>query len=446
MEMKIKEVINDLFEKAPETQETKELKEEMISNAEEKYQDLIQRGFTEEQAYTMVMASIGDVQELLAELGAQAANDADAGDETLDEEKIQEEKDAGDEYWEKQSEYWKWQGEYLEKQAKNLGAQAKNALDSIIGSSIWENIANSVKQIINDVGSTFQDKGEYTDMTLYNERKFSEDGIKTLVTELQASPVDLDVQLTTESEILIQEYYNKEPQQGQTLEFTLNGSQLKLAYGPAVIGLSRRGTVKVFLPESLAGSLEEFQVTTTSGDITLGDIGAAKQCIKTVSGDINARAAIGEVTIATVSGDVDYDLVDGKLSVHTTSGDVSVQKVVGELCQSSVSGDVEIAELEGNAGVHTTSGDVSINVTKTGEKMEISTTSGDVEIDLPKVCSVQMTLSTASGDIDTFCDNIATSEKVDYVKTGKNAVGTVGEEPFLNLKVATVSGDIAVLR
>ena len=93
MKDKIKSAIMDLFENVPESQEAKELQEEMISNAEEKYEDLIQRGFTEEQSYTMVMGSIGDVEELLADLGAQS----DDG------------KKAKSEYWEKQSEYWEKQ-------------------------------------------------------------------------------------------------------------------------------------------------------------------------------------------------------------------------------------------------------------------------------------------------------------------------------------------------
>ena len=132
----IKSAITELFENVPETQETMELQEEMISNAEEKYEDLIQRGFTEEQSYTMVMASIGDIKELLAELGADAGTD-------------EEQDDKKSEFWEKQSEYWKWQGEYFEKQAKNLGQeakkfeeQAKNAFNSFIGSDFFENLSN----------------------------------------------------------------------------------------------------------------------------------------------------------------------------------------------------------------------------------------------------------------------------------------------------------------
>lgn len=461
MEEKIREAIRDLFENAPESQEAKELQEEMISNAEEKYGDLIQRGFTEEQAYTMVMASIGDVQELLADLGAQVELGENEEDPTENTEGKR------SEYWEKQSEFWKWQGEYWEKQARSLGHQAKGALNTILESGIWENMASGVKQFIGNVGINIQtDDGEYTNMDLRNARRFSKDGIKELILELQNSSVDLDIQLTTDPEILIQEYYNKEPQKGQLLEFNLNGNQLKIHYGAGTIGVQRRGIVKILLPESLSGELEEFRAVTVSGDITLQDMGAAKQTYKTVSGDIKGKGAIGDLTVNTVSGNVEFEMIDGscqinsvsgditigkmsgKLVQNTTSGDFTVAQLIGKLTQNSVSGDVEIGELDGDGTFHTVSGDVNVNVVKAGEKLECGTGSGDVQVTLPVDASVQMTLGTGSGDIHTFCDELSqTEEHVEYVKQGsKHAVGTVGAEPFLQLKVNTGSGDIEIKR
>jgi len=72
--------------------------------------------------------------------------------------------------------------------------------------------------------------------------------------------------------------------------------------------------------------------------------------------------------------------------------------------------------------------------------------SGDAAVALPEGASVQMTLNSTSGDIRTFCDDIQTEETVNYVRNGKRAVGTVGEEPFLQMKISTVSGDINVTR
>lgn len=450
MKDKIKSAIMDLFENVPESQEATELQEEMISNAEEKYEDLIQRGFTEEQSYTMVMGSIGDIEELLAELGAQTEEGKNK---------------TKSEYWEKQCEYWKWQGEYFEKQARNLGQQAKNfgqqmeqqagdfgqqakeALNTFLTSGVIDNISSSIKQIISDVGINLQsDDGKYKDMEICNERKFATDGIASIVMEVESSPIDVDVQLTTDPEIFIQELYNKDPKEDQLLQYTVSKKQLKIHYGSNMIGFPRRGIVRVFIPESLAGSLDEIKILTASGDIKLEDIGAAKQVYKTMSGDVCGACSIGDVSIGTLSGDVAFESIEGEVQVKTVSGDVKVQKTVGKTNVSTASGDVKIKECQGDAFFRTASGDVECNLTQAGEKLEVSTASGDVELAIPEGIGVQMTLNTASGDIDTFCDCISTDENVKYVKTGKRAVGTIGEEPYLKIKVNTASGDIEINR
>ena len=452
MKDKIKSVITDLFEDAPESQEVQELQEEMISNAEEKYEDLIQRGFTEEQAYTMVMGSIGDIQELIADIAQSDEDDAEKEDAKSEYWEKQ------GEYWEKQCEYWKWQGEnfsktakkfgqQMEQQANDLGQQAKEAMATFMNSSVFESLSSSIKQIISDVGVNFQnDDGQYKDMQICNERKFAEDGITSINMELQNSPVDVDVQLTMEPEILIQELYNKDPQENQLLEYNVTGKQLKIQYGAKLIGFPRRGVVRVFLPESCAGKLEELKILTASGDVTLEDLGAGKQVIKTVSGDISGACSIGDVTIGTVSGDIAFESVEGEVTIHSVSGDVKINKVAGKANLNTTSGDVKVKDFQGDGIFRSVSGDVEINATKTGEKLEVGTASGDVEIKLPADVSVQMTLKTASGDIKTFCDKLSGDEEVNYVKSGKRAVGTVGTEPYLQLKVTTASGDIDVDR
>lgn len=68
MNQKIREYIDELFENAPKTRAAVDLKEEIISNAEEKMADLLSQGYKEEDALGVVIHSIGNVEELFAEL------------------------------------------------------------------------------------------------------------------------------------------------------------------------------------------------------------------------------------------------------------------------------------------------------------------------------------------------------------------------------------------
>lgn len=68
MNEKIKKHLDELFADAPKTRKAMELKEEMMQNSMEKYQDLLSEGYSEEDAYKNVIGSIGDVTELFEDL------------------------------------------------------------------------------------------------------------------------------------------------------------------------------------------------------------------------------------------------------------------------------------------------------------------------------------------------------------------------------------------
>ena len=67
--LRIRKYMDQLFENAPMNHRTLELKEELIANAMEKYNDLILQGHSEDEAFQLVIGSMGDVRQLFAELG-----------------------------------------------------------------------------------------------------------------------------------------------------------------------------------------------------------------------------------------------------------------------------------------------------------------------------------------------------------------------------------------
>lgn len=69
MNEKLRNYIDSLFENAPNTVRAVELKEEMLQNLTEKYNDLLAEGKSEEAAYNIAVASIGDVKGLIDRLG-----------------------------------------------------------------------------------------------------------------------------------------------------------------------------------------------------------------------------------------------------------------------------------------------------------------------------------------------------------------------------------------
>ncbi len=68
MNEKLRDYIEFIFEDAPKTKEVVELKEEMLQNLIEKYNDLVAEGKSSEAAYNIATASIGDVNDLIYQL------------------------------------------------------------------------------------------------------------------------------------------------------------------------------------------------------------------------------------------------------------------------------------------------------------------------------------------------------------------------------------------
>jgi len=68
MEDKLRGYVESLFEDTTQTRKSVELKEEMILNLQDRYNDLISQGKTNEAAYNIAVAGIGDISELLKEL------------------------------------------------------------------------------------------------------------------------------------------------------------------------------------------------------------------------------------------------------------------------------------------------------------------------------------------------------------------------------------------
>ncbi|MDE6925442.1 MAG: permease prefix domain 1-containing protein [Acetatifactor sp.] len=68
MKENIRQHFNQIFAEAPKTRKALDLKQEMIQNAMDKYDDMVTDGYSEEDAYRNVIESIGDVSELFPEV------------------------------------------------------------------------------------------------------------------------------------------------------------------------------------------------------------------------------------------------------------------------------------------------------------------------------------------------------------------------------------------
>ena len=81
MKVKLREYIDTIFadaeRRAPYNQRVRELKEEMLQNLNDRYDDLVSKGKSPAAAYNIAIAGVGDVSELLDSVvgGENSANE-----------------------------------------------------------------------------------------------------------------------------------------------------------------------------------------------------------------------------------------------------------------------------------------------------------------------------------------------------------------------------------
>jgi DUF4097 and DUF4098 domain-containing protein YvlB len=163
------------------------------------------------------------------------------------------------------------------------------------------------------------------------------------------------------------------------------------------------------------------------------------------------------VTLGVVSAGALVSGVVHGASVHTVSGDVVVDGVTGDLQINSVSGAVTVRDHHGAVSVRTVSGDVAatgrisrfssdgvsadvlLDLDGVSDSARINTVSGSVSVRLQPDTPFQASASTASGALQ-FDDEEIRGIHGSYTKRFGQLDGQ-----WLDLRVKTVSGDLAVL-
>lgn len=153
---------------------------------------------------------------------------------------------------------------------------------------------------------------------------------------------------------------------------------------------------------------EVLEMQTVSGDLTV-DADAGRASLRSTSGDMDVRLRACEAKVGTISGDIEMEGALQTLNIHTTSGDATVRGGMGHVIASTVSGDMHLSPSIGN------------------EKLEISakTTSGDMTVNLPREITVQAVLNSRSGDVH-------------------NNHASNGENSDVKVFMSSVSGDLYI--
>ena len=370
-----------LFAQAPDTQRNRELREEILQNTLDRFDDLVAQGVPEENAYTQAVGSIGDVESLLEPAP------------------------------EKKQTHW--------------GAIVLSAVAAVLVIVLilflvlrretprqeQDNWVDSLTDWAEDIGEAAGDWGEQvgedlsgwidgsytiaygnTDQYSVGAGSIPAEGISRVEIYWQAGTVTVaqgegEAITFTESETEEEKY---------ELRYLVEGDQLTIRF--AKDGIYRS------LP---------------SKDLTL-----------TLPG------ALGDLAVDTVSASVEIPALPIQgISLDTVSGNCTVAGDPTVLEWESVSGELTFTgsamEIQGDS----VSGSAAFHLTETPSRFTCDTVSGDVSLTIPGERSFEAKLNTTSGDLR--CD-------LPTQTVGKNTLSYEAEGNAAAFTVDTVSGDFII--
>ena len=146
----------------------------------------------------------------------------------------------------------------------------------------------------------------------------------------------------------------------------------------------------------------EMNLHTTSGDLELQRISAARVRIGAASGDLRVeQLETEELNVQTSSGELELENVQcTKAVLRSGSGDMDLQNIRGrELSAETGSGEVELqADME-TIDIKTGSGDIDLEVGSDARQIRLAAGSGDVCLNMGKVEGASIVTQTGSGDV-----------------------------------------------
>lgn len=279
----------------------------------------------------------------------------------------------------------------------------------------------------------FMSFGDLSDLRkeehIQKEEKIDIADIKKINLEFRAS--DLNVFFTDDDKISVVQYSYKELEENKLFEvnktsstITINESN-KPGFYFFYIGFMEQSVYDVYIPKEYKESLS---VKAVSGDIEVNDnLKFEDLTISSTSGDIKmADVEAKSIQIESISGDIKLqNLTDNDLRLKTVSGDIKVESAKGKVEAKTTSGTIEIREIEGNVELTSVSGDIKSDDFKVTGNSRVKTTSGNVRMYLNQNSNCEIQTKSVSGNV-----------------TLPNRRNVIGVEPYAELNIETVSGNI----
>lgn len=400
MKEKLRKYVEDMVKDIPKTRSVVDLKEEIIGNMEERYDDLRAEGYGEQDAFDCTINAMGDIRSLFEEENRE--NGSGKGEPVMAGERPEKKKDhtvkilvlgaalggllfllgagmvaarvdrghtGGKETFEAAGRVDRENSSGNREDMGENGPGTEKPETGESGPGIekpgTEETGSGVGSAPGAEGSSTGEAGDIPDgWTKLGDggilkRQIPMDGAEDI--QISYILTDLTVEVTDSGEILLEEEYITSWEEIHQTRVSSGGGRVEIvnddpdgSEGTIILGLTglkfedeekRRIPIsaRIQIPEDFRGELE---INTVSGDITLPWFEGESLEIATVSGDLDGGTIYGAVEGESVSGDLSIEKAAAGAELSTVSGKMTIGEAQGDISMESVSGEILVEKAE----------------------------------------------------------------------------------------------------
>ena len=402
MKEKLRKYVEDMVKDIPKTRSVVDLKEEIIGNMEERYDDLRAEGYGEQDAFDCTINAMGDIRSLFEEENRE--NGGGKGEPVMAGERPEKKKDhtvkilvlgaalggllfllgagmvaarvdrghtGGKETFEAAGRVDRENSSGNREDMGENGPGTEKPETGESGPGIekpgMEETGSGVESAPGAEGSGTGEAGDIPDGWRWTKlgdggilkRQIPMDGAEDI--QISYILTDLTVEVTDSGEILLEEEYITSWEEIHQTRVSSGGGRVEIvnddpdgSEGTIILGLTglkfedeekRRIPIsaRIQIPEDFRGELE---INTVSGDITLPWFEGESLEIATVSGDLDGGTIYGAVEGESVSGDLSIEKAAAGAELSTVSGKMTIGEAQGDISMESVSGEILVEKAE----------------------------------------------------------------------------------------------------
>lgn len=402
MKEKLRKYVEDMVKDIPKTRSVVDLKEEIIGNMEERYDDLRAEGYGEQDAFDCTINAMGDIRSLFEEENRE--NGSGKGEPVMAGERPEKKKDhtvkilvlgaalggllfllgagmvaarvdrghtGGKETFEAAGRVDRENSSGNREDMGENGPGTEKPETGESGPGIekpgMEETGSGVESAPGAEGSGTGEAGDIPDGWRWTKlgdggilkRQIPMDGAEDI--QISYILTDLTVEVTDSGEILLEEEYITSWEEIHQTRVSSGGGQVEIvnddpdgSEGTIILGLTglkfedeekRRIPIsaRIQIPEDFRGELE---INTVSGNIRIPRFEGESLEIATVSGDLDGGTIYGAVEGESVSGDLSIEKAAAGAELSTVSGKMMIGKAQGDISMESVSGEILVEKAE----------------------------------------------------------------------------------------------------